>query len=70
MLAKFLCPFLISLLGNHYAFYIFQIIKNAKKVSHFTNRYCVVIILTFYCNLKWGIIILILSVHIYLMLLA
>ena len=70
MLAKFLCPFLISLLGNHYAFYIFQIIKDSKKVSHFTNRYRVVIILTFYCNLKCGIIILILPVHIYLMLLA
>ena len=65
MRTKFLCTFLISLLSNHYAFYIFQIIKDPKKVSHFTNRYRVVIILTFYYNLKCSIIILILPVHIY-----
>ena len=52
MLTKLPCTFLITLPGNHYTFDISQIIKNAKKVSHFTNRYCVVIILTFYCNLK------------------
>ena len=70
MFTKFLRPLLITLLGNHYAFDIFQIIKDTKKVSHFTNRYCVVIILTLYRNLERGIIILILPVHIYLMLLA
>ena len=70
MLTKLLCPLLITLLGNHNAFYFFQVIKDTKKVSHFTNRYCMVIILTFYCNLKCSIIILILPVHIYLMPLA
>ena len=70
MLTKLLCTFLITLSGNHYTFDISQIIKNTKKVSHFTNRYCVVIILTLYYNLKCGIIILIFPVHIYLMLLA